>query len=92
MKQRQSKSLPKMLTPRERTILKLMAEGYENKEIEDRLYISPKTIRENKMRIMRKLNAQSIPAVLDYALKKGFISLYEILESRFSERKLETNC
>jgi DNA-binding NarL/FixJ family response regulator len=92
MKQRQSKSLPKMLTPRERTILKLMAEGYENKEIEHRLYISPKTIRENKMRIMRKLNAQSIPAVLDYALKKGFISLYEILESRFSERKLETNC
>jgi DNA-binding NarL/FixJ family response regulator len=92
MKQRQSKGVPQMLTPRERTILKLMAEGYGNKEIEDRLYISQKTIRENQMRIMRKLNARSLPSVLDCALKKGFINLYEILESRFSERKLETNC
>jgi hypothetical protein len=40
---------------------------------------------------MRKLNAWSITFVLNYALEKGLISLYEILESRFSKRKLETN-
>lgn len=91
MKQRQPKVVPQILTPRERAILKLIAEGYKNKEIEDRLYISEKEIRENQLRIMRKLNARSITSVLDYALKKGLISLYEILESRFSERKLETN-
>ena len=91
MKQRQSNVVPQILTPRERAILKLIAEGYENKEIEDRLYISEETVRENKIRIMRKLNARSITSVLDYALKKGLISLYEILESRFSKRQFETN-
>ena len=79
------------LTPREQAILRLIAEGYKNKEIRDRLYINEKTIREDQMRIMRKLNARSITSVLDYALGKGLISLYEILESRFSKRKLETN-
>ena len=91
MEQRQSKVVPKILTPRERAILKLITEGYKNKEIEERLYISEKTIRENQIRIMMKLNARSLTSVLDYALKKGLISLHEILESRFSERKLETN-
>ncbi len=91
MKQRQSKVVPQILTPRERTILKLIAEGYKNKEIEDRLYISEKAVRENQIRIMKKLNARSMTSVLDYALKKGLISLYEILESRFSKRELETN-
>jgi DNA-binding NarL/FixJ family response regulator len=91
MPSRESKVNLQILTPRERAILKLIAEGYKNKEIEDRLYISEKTIRENQIRIMRKLNARSITSVLDYALKKGLISLYEILESRFSKRKLETN-
>ncbi len=91
MKQRQSRVVPQILTPRERTILKLIAEGYKNKEIEDRLYISEKAVRENQIRIMKKLNARSMTSVLDYALKKGLISLYEILESRFSKRELETN-
>lgn len=91
MKQRQSKVVPQILTPREQEILKLIAEGYKNKEIEDRLYISEKTIRENQIRIMMKLNTRSITSVLDYALKKGLISLYEILESRVTKRKLETN-
>ena len=91
MNRRQSKVDPIILTSRERAILKLIAEGYKNKEIGDRLYISEKTIRENEIRIMRKLNARSITSVLDYALREGLISLYEILESRFSKRKLETN-
>ena len=91
MKRRQSKVDRIILTSRERAILKLIAEGYENEEIGDRLYISQETIRETQMRIMRKLNSRSITSVLDYALEKGLISLYEILESRFSRRKLETN-
>jgi len=91
MKRRQSKVDPIILTSRERAILKLIAEGYENGEIGDRLYISQETIRETQMRIMRKLNSRSITSVLDDALEKGLISLYEILESRFSKRKLETN-
>jgi DNA-binding NarL/FixJ family response regulator len=91
MKRRQSKVDRIILTSRERAILKLIAEGYKNEEIGDRLYISQETIRETQMRIMRKLNSRSITSVLDDALEKGLISLYEILESRFSKRKLETN-
>jgi DNA-binding NarL/FixJ family response regulator len=91
MKRRQSKVDRIILTSRERAILKLIAEGYKNEEIGDRLYISQETIRETQIRIMRKLNSRSITSVLDDALKKGLISLYEILESRFSKRKLETN-
>ena len=79
------------LTPREQAILRLIAEGYKNKEIGDRLCIGEKTIRETQIRIMRKLNARSITSALDYALRKGLISLYEILESRFSKRRLEAN-
>ena len=91
MKRRQPKVDRIILTSRERAILKLIAEGYKNEEIGDRLYISQETIRETQIRIMRKLNSRSITSVLDDALEKGLISLYEILESRFSRRKLETN-
>ena len=75
MKRRQSKVDRIILTSRERAILKLIAEGYENEEIGDRLYISQETIRETQIRIMRKLNSRSITSVLDDALEKGLISL-----------------
>ena len=91
MNERQSKVDPQILTSRERAILRLIAEGYKSKEIGDRLHISEKTIRENRIGIMRKLNARSLTSVLDDALRKGLISLYEILESRFSKRRLEAN-
>ncbi len=91
MKQSHSKVDSQILTSREQAILKLIAEGYKNREIGYSLHIREKTIRENQIRIMRKLNARSITSVLDYALEKGLISLYEILESRFSKRTLQTN-
>ncbi len=91
MKQRKSKEDSKLLTPRERAILKLIAGGYKSKEIGKMLYISQTTIRETQVRIMRKLNVRSITSVLDYVLRKGLISLYEILESRFSEKGFETS-
>lgn len=91
MRRGQSKVDPIILTSRERAILKLIAEGYKNEEIGDRLYISQETIRETQIRIMRKLNSRSVTSVLDDALEKGLISLYEILESRFSKRKLEAD-
>ena len=91
MKQSQSKASPQILTSREQTILELVAEGYKNQEIGDRLYMSEKTIKENQIRIMRKLNARSITSALDHALGKGLINLYGILESRFRERKGEAS-
>ncbi len=80
-----------MITRRERVILNLIAEGYENKEIADELYISEKIVRENRINLMRKLNASNVSSVIDFALDKGLISVYEVLESRFSKRKPESN-
>jgi DNA-binding NarL/FixJ family response regulator len=91
MHPRESKADLKSFTPRERTILNLIAEGYENKEIADELYISEKTVRENQVRLMRKLHAPKVSSVIVYALTKGLLNIYEVLESRFSKRKLQTN-
>ncbi len=88
MNQRQPRENPQILTARERAIVRLIAEGYKNKEIGDRLYISENTIREDQTRIMRKLNVRSITSLLDCALGRGLINLYEILESRFSKREV----
>jgi DNA-binding NarL/FixJ family response regulator len=81
----------KIFTPRERMILNLVAEGYKNKEIAEKLYISQKAVRENQVRLMRKLNAPKISLIIVYALANGLVNMYDVLESRFSRRKLETN-
>ena len=89
MPSRESKVSLQLFTQSERAILHLLAEGYKNKEIADELYITEKTVMENQVNLMRKLNAPSVSSVIDYALKKGLISIYEVLESRFSKRKSE---
>jgi hypothetical protein len=65
--------------------------SYKDKEIADELYISVKTVKKNRVNLMRKLNLYNISSLINYALEKGLISIYEILESRFSKRKLEAN-
>lgn len=88
---RGSKVYPKMITRRERAMLNLIAQGYRNKEIAGELYISEKTVMESQKNLMRKLNVPNVASVIDQALEKGLISVYEVLESRFSKRKLEAN-
>jgi len=78
-----------IFTPHERTILNLVAEGYKNKEIADKLYMTQKAVRENQVRLMRKLNAPRVSLIVVYALAKGLINIYEVLESRFSRREPE---
>ncbi|MGZ3493893.1 MAG: response regulator transcription factor [Thermodesulfobacteriota bacterium] len=91
MPSRGSKVYPKMINRRERAILNLIAQGYKNKEIADELYISEKTVMESQMNLMRKLNVPNVTSVIDQALEKGLISVYEVLESRFSRRRPEPN-
>jgi len=86
-----SKVYPKMITRRERAMLNLIAQGYKNKEIAGELYISEKTVIESQMNLMRKLNVPNVTSVIDQALEKGLISVYEVLESRFSGRRPEPN-
>lgn len=82
----ESKVFPSMITRRERSVLYLIAEGYKNQEIAAELTISEKTVRGTRGNLMRKLNAPNVSSVIDHALEKGLISIYEVLESRFSKR------
>ena len=86
MPARESKVYPPLMTRRERSVLYLIAEGYKNQEIADELYISEKTVRGTQVNLMRKWNAPDVSCVIDHALKEGRISLYVVLESRFSKR------
>ena len=61
------------ITQREREVLKLLAEGYSNKEIGDLLHISVKTVETYKARVMEKLNLRSRAALVRFALKHGLL-------------------
>lgn len=64
-----------LLTEREREILVWIAKGYANKEIAKKLIISVKTVESHKARIMDKLGLYTRHELVEYALKKGFLSL-----------------
>lgn len=62
------------LTQREREILKLIAEGYRNKEIADDLCISVKTVEKHRANLMEKLDLHSIQALTAFAIERGLVS------------------
>jgi len=64
----------KILTPREREVIKLIAEGYKTKEIATQLSLSPKTVETHRGNLMRKLDLHNISAVTVYAIQNGIIS------------------
>jgi DNA-binding NarL/FixJ family response regulator len=61
------------LTTREREVLKLIAEGYRNKEIADLLVISPKTVEKHRANLMIKLNFHNVSEITAYAIEKGLV-------------------
>lgn len=64
----------KILSKRELEILPLVAKGYGNKEIAEKLYISVKTVEAHKAKIMEKLSLKSRPELVEYALKKKLLN------------------
>lgn len=63
-----------VLTPREREVLQLLAEGYSTKKIGRRLFISPKTVESHRLRIMEKLDLDSVAQLTKYAVQEGLTS------------------
>jgi DNA-binding NarL/FixJ family response regulator len=61
------------LTPREREILKLVAEGYKNREMAEMLCISAKTAEKHRSNLMKKLELRSVSALTAFAIEKGLI-------------------
>ncbi|CAM4173210.1 response regulator transcription factor [Abyssicoccus albus] len=62
-----------ILSKRELEILPLVAKGYGNKEIAEKLFISVKTVEAHKAKFMDKLGIKTKPELLEYAMKKKLI-------------------
>lgn len=62
------------LTAREKEVLKLVGEGYQNKEIADYLCISVKTVEKHRSNIMEKVNLHSASALTSYAIERGLVT------------------
>lgn len=62
------------LSQREREVLTLVAQGYTNQQIADRLYLSVKTVETYKARVMEKLDLHSRVELVRHALQQGLLS------------------
>ena len=63
------------LSPREREVLQLIAEGWSTKQIASHLYVSIKTIETHRRQIMKKLDLHSIADLTKYAIREGLTSI-----------------
>lgn len=66
---------PRPLTPREREVLQLMAEGKATKEVAAHLDLSVKTVETHRRQIMEKLNLYSVAELTKYAVREGLTVL-----------------
>jgi two-component system, NarL family, response regulator NreC len=74
LRQRGVEDSYELLTPRERELLQLLAEGKTTKEIASALNLSPHTVETHRANVLRKLNLNSLPELILYAVRKGVIS------------------
>jgi two-component system response regulator NreC len=65
------------LTLREREVLRLAAEGKTSREMAGLLHLSVKTVEKHRASMMQKLNLQSLPELIKYAIRKGLIEMEE---------------
>lgn len=62
-----------LLTPREREVLILVAQGYTNREIANILHLSPKTVDVHRTRMMDKLDLHNVADVTRYAIRRRLV-------------------
>jgi DNA-binding NarL/FixJ family response regulator len=62
------------LTPRQREVLQLIAEGQTTKEIATILNVSVKTVETHRMQLMERLNVHDVAGLVRYAIRIGLIS------------------
>lgn len=65
------------LTLREREVLQLVAEGFTIMEISEQLFLSDKTVRAHRTKLMKKLDVSSIASLTLYAIRQGLITIEE---------------
>jgi DNA-binding NarL/FixJ family response regulator len=69
------------ISDRELEIIKLIAEGYINKEIADKLFISNHTVNTHRKNIMQKLGINNTAGIVLFAVKEGLVSPNDFLFS-----------
>lgn len=63
------------LTKREIEVLKLVAQGYKNREIAKQLGVAVKTVENHRVNIMNKCALRNTVQMIRYALEKGFVPI-----------------
>jgi len=66
---------PDPLTPREREVLRLVAEGKSTREVAEVLGISVKTAESHRTHILRKLDTPNIAGIVRYAIRRGLVKV-----------------
>jgi DNA-binding NarL/FixJ family response regulator len=62
------------LSPREREVMQLLAEGKSTKEAAACLHVSPKTVETHRRNLMEKIHVESIAELTKYAIREGITS------------------
>jgi DNA-binding NarL/FixJ family response regulator len=62
------------LTARELEVLRCLSNGWTEKQVAERLYLSPETVKTHQRTILRKLEARNRTHAVACALRKGLIS------------------
>lgn len=63
-----------VLTPRQREILQLVAEGLSTREIAERLHVSIKTVETHRSQLMTRLGIHDVPGLVRFAIRTGLIT------------------
>jgi DNA-binding NarL/FixJ family response regulator len=61
------------LTPRQKEVLQLLAEGHSAKKIADIMCISPRTVESHKYKMMEQLNVKTSAELVGYAIRHGIV-------------------
>ena len=69
-----SKNASNRLTPRQREVLQLLAEGRSAKEAASILHLSPRTVEFHKYRLMQQLGFETTAQLLQFAIKHKIIA------------------
>jgi len=67
-----------VLTPRQREVLQLIAEGHGTKEIAARLCLSAKTVETHRAQLMDRLGIHDVAGLVRYAIRAGIVSADEV--------------
>jgi DNA-binding NarL/FixJ family response regulator len=64
----------RLLTPRQREVLQLIAEGNSTKEIARKLHVSVKTVETHRMQLMERLGIRDVAGLVRYAIRVGLVT------------------